>query len=90
VVPMGYAKGLHKIGNFQIAIANLSVKERFDLNNLLLFLVAHSTTIKKHGLARVLCGVDSTGTRHDEPCLSSDLRALEEVSHALPTPQPSL
>ena len=78
VVPLGYAKGLHKLGDYQLNILNLPPSERHNMNNILLYGLVRSSSIKKHGHSRILCGVDSHGVQHDEQCLASDLRALDK------------
>ena len=84
---MGYAKGLHKLHSFQLAICNLRADERYDHDNILLYGVCNSKVAKNHGLARVLCGADADGTLHDEPCLASDMWKLHEgVWIDLPNP----
>ena len=86
-VPMGYAKGLHKMHNFQLAICNLPVAERFSHDNILLYGVVNSKVAKAYTLARVLCGVDADGTQHDEPCFARDMRELADgVWFDLPAP----
>ena len=75
---MGYAKGLHKMHNFQIALGNLPADARFDHDNILLYGVVNSKVAKAYGLARVLCGVDTDGTQHNEPCFAADMRELHE------------
>ena len=83
---MGYAKGLHKMHSFQIALCNLPADDRFDHDNILLYGVVNSKVAKDYGLARVLCGVDADGTQHDEPCFAADMRQLHEgVWLELPT-----
>lgn len=39
---------------------------------------SRAAVFKKHGMARVLCGVDSEGVKHDEPCFAQDMRELDE------------
>ena len=75
---MGYAKGLHKIDNFQLAIGNLPADERMAHDNILLYGACHAKVMKKHGAARVLCGVRADGTQLDEPCLGRDMQKLAE------------
>ena len=75
---LGYAKGLHKMHAFQLAIGSLPVDERFKHENIMLYSAVNAKVAKKLGLARVLCGVDEHGTKHDEPCLATDMQELAE------------
>ena len=76
-----------------MAFAGLKQEERFKPENIMLVALARTKTYKKHGMARVLCGVDSDGVQHDEPCYAQDMRDLDagvdmfipdEVNGALP------
>ena len=62
----------------QIAVASLPAKERFKHKNLMLAGLTRASVYKKHGISRVLAGIDPDGTRHDEPNLAADLRRLDE------------
>ena len=47
------------------------------MHNLFLSGLARSSVYKKHGMARVFCGVDQDGVQHQEPNLAEDLRRLD-------------
>jgi hypothetical protein len=73
---VGYARGVHKQGGFQTANGNLPIELRFAERHIHIPVLARNKTIKKHGLARVLCGVDKSGKKHDEPCFARDIYEL--------------
>ena len=75
---IGTAKSKHKQLGVQVSLASLPAEERFKEENLLLAALARTGVYKKHGIARVISGVDEDGTVHDEPNLASDLRRLHE------------
>ena len=75
---LGAKRGKHKRCGCQMAIANLPTSERFKMENILLPVLAGSDVYKKHGMARVLCGVDKDGVQHDEPNFAADMRKLDE------------
>ena len=60
-----------------MAIANLPAEERFKPDNIFFPVCARASVYKQHGMARVLCGVDSEGVQHDEPCYAADMRELD-------------
>ena len=62
---------------FQTAVVNLEADQRFKTDEILLPVTASASAYKKHGLARVLCGVDSSGVQHDEPNYAADMRELD-------------
>ena len=74
--PLSYARGVHKLGGFQIALVNLNREDRFKLENILLYGAALHSTIRKHGMARALTAVDKCGRQHNEPCFARDMRNL--------------
>ena len=74
--PIGYARGVHKQGGFQTANGNLPLKIRFAEQYIHLPVLARNSTCKKHGMARVVCGVDKSGKKHDEQCFARDLHEL--------------
>ena len=61
-----------------LAVLNLPPLDRFKEENIFLPVLARSSTYKKHGMARVLCGVDSNGIQHDEPNYAQDMRELND------------
>lgn len=62
----------------QAATLNVPMANRFELDNILLVALAKAKVYKKHGLARVIAGVDQDGHMHDEPNLAKDLRELDQ------------
>ena len=68
---------MHKQCGCQTAVLNLPACERFEEKNILLPVLARASTYKKHGMARVLCGVDADGVEHDEPNYGRDMRELD-------------
>ena len=75
---LGVARGLHKQCGTQVASLNLPAEERFAPKNIMLPVLARASVYKKHGMARVLAGVDSTGTQHDESCHAKDMTELDK------------
>ena len=61
-----------------MAILNLPTKQRFEPRNMFLILVARAVCYKKHGMARIITGVDSNGVRHNEPNYSRDMDELHD------------
>ena len=47
------------------------------------FLLLLRERVKKHGLVRVLSGVDKLGVQHDEPCFTRDANELTTASFLL-------
>ena len=82
---LAVARGKHKQCGCQTACLNLPAHERFKEMNIFLPVLARSTTYKKHGMARVLCGVDTNGVHHDEPNYAADMRELD-VGHWIEIP----
>jgi hypothetical protein len=74
---IGSNRGVHKQCGCQAAVGNLPATERFHPDNIFLPVLSRATVYKKHGMARVLCGVDQQGVRHDEECYAKDMRALD-------------
>ena len=72
------ARGKHKQCGIQAASLSLSAEERFKTDNIFLLGLARANVYKTHGMARVFCGDDQDGKRHDEPNLAADLRRLDE------------
>jgi hypothetical protein len=75
---LGVARGLHKQCGCQVASLNLPAEERFAPDNIMLPVLSRASVYKKHGMVRVLAGVDSSGKQHDEPCHTKDMEALEK------------
>jgi hypothetical protein len=75
---LGTSRGQHKACGVQTAVLNLDANERFEEKEILLPVLAKAKVYKKHGMARVLCGVDADGVQHDEPNYARDLRRLDE------------
>ena len=75
---IGTNRGVHKQCGCQAAVGNLPADERFKTENILLPVLSRASVYKKHGMARVLCGVDQQGVRHDEDCYAKDMRELDE------------
>ena len=73
---IGYAKGVHKQGGLQTANGNLPLDIRFAEKHIHLPVLARNSTIKKHGMVRVLCGVDKSGVQHEEACFARDVAQL--------------
>jgi hypothetical protein len=61
----------------QAATLNVPMANRMALDNILLVALAKAKVYKKHGLARVISGVDHDGLMHDEPNVADDFRALD-------------
>ena len=76
--PLGVARGLHKQCGVQIACLSLPANERFTPDNIMLTVLARASVYKKHGMARVLAGVDNDGVQHDEPSHARDMKALDD------------
>lgn len=74
---LGTARGDHKECGVQAATLNLPANQRFVPDNILLVALAKAKVYKKHGMARVLAGVDADGEQHDEPNVARDLRTLD-------------
>jgi hypothetical protein len=55
----------------------LPAEERFAPDNIILPVLARASVYKKHGMARVLAGVDQTGVHHDEPSHAKDMQSLD-------------
>jgi hypothetical protein len=75
--PLGAAKNIHKMCGSQMAFLNLPAEERFTKENIMLTVLTAASVYKKHGMLRVLCGVDEDGKQHEEPNWAADLRALD-------------
>jgi hypothetical protein len=75
---LGSARGKHKACGVQTAVLNLPASERFNQDEILMPVLAKASVYKKHGMARVLCGVDAMGKQHDEPNNALDMRRLDE------------
>ena len=69
---------MHKQCGVQEACLNLPAEERFHPDNIMLPVLSRASVYKKHGMARVLAGVDRSGKQHDEPNHAADLDALDE------------
>ena len=70
---------MHKENGVQAGVLSLPPEERFDMENILLLAISRASVYKKYGMARVLCGVDKDGKRHDaEENYGTDMRALDE------------
>ena len=54
----------------------MPLSTRFSERNIHLTALARNSTVKKHGLVRVLYGVDQLGVQHDEPCFARDANEL--------------
>ena len=61
-----------------MAFAALPAEERYTRENIMLAALSRTGVYKKHGMARVISGVDKDGTQHDEPCIASDMKKLNE------------
>jgi hypothetical protein len=61
----------------QCAILNMPMEERFSTNSILLPVLAKAKVYKKHGMSRVINGVDEHGVQHDEPNHGADMRELD-------------
>ena len=61
----------------QASTLNVPMAERMALDNIMLVALAKAKVYKKHGLARVISGVDQDGTMHDEANVAKDFRALD-------------
>ena len=75
---LGVARGKHKQCGCQLAVLSLPQEERFKPANILLPVMSRATVYKRHGMSRVLCGVDAEGKQHDEPNFAADMRQLHE------------
>ena len=75
--PLGTARGDHKECGVQAALLNLPADTRCTEDNIMLVALAKAKVYKKHGMARILAGVDADGEQHDEPNVARDLRALD-------------
>ena len=75
---IGKAKGTHKIMGNQIAVMNLPAAERFKPENIFLVAACRAEAVKRHGMSRVLCGVDDDGKQIDNVCLSNDMKELRK------------
>jgi hypothetical protein len=75
---VGTARGIHKQCGVQVACLSLPAEERFAPENIMMPVLTRASVYKKHGMARVLAGVDKMGKQHDEPCHAKDLKALDE------------
>ena len=75
--PLGTARGDHKECGVQTATLNLPPVDRFTTDNIMLTALAKASVYKVHGMARVLCGVDSNGVQHDEPSYAADMTELD-------------
>lgn len=75
---IGPSRGKHKECGCQGAVLNLPASERRSPDQILLLAVCRAVVYKKYGMSRVLCGVDTDGTEHDELNYASDMRALDE------------
>jgi hypothetical protein len=71
-------RGLHKQCGNQLAVLSLPAGDRFREDNILLPVLSRAKVCRKHGMSRVLCGVDADGKQHDEPNFAADMRALNE------------
>ena len=61
-----------------MACLSLPAEERFAPDNIILSVLARASVYKKHGMARVLAGVDQTGVHHDEPSHAKDMESLDK------------
>ena len=75
---LGTARGLHKQCGVQEACLNLPAEERFSPDNIMVPVLARASVYKKHGMARVLAGVDQSGKQHSEPNHAADMHALDK------------
>ena len=76
---LGVARGKHKQCGVQVACLNLPAEERFKPEEIMLPVLSRASVYKKHGMTRVLAGVDKeTGEQHDEPCRARDMQRLDE------------
>lgn len=75
---LGVARNTHKQCGVQVACLSLPAEERFTMDNIMLPVLARASVYKKHGMARVLAGVDQSGHQHDEPCHVKDMQALDK------------
>ncbi len=76
--PLGPARGKHKQCGCQLATLSLPTETRFKHKNILVPAMARASVYKKHGMARVLCGVDQSGKQHDEPNFARCMRDLDD------------
>ena len=56
---------------------NIPTEERSNEANIFLPVLARASAYKKHGMARLLCGVDKGGVQREEPNFAADMRALD-------------
>jgi hypothetical protein len=75
---LGVKRSLHKQCGCETACLSLPAADRFREENIFLSVLSRAKVYKKHGMARVLCGVDKDGQQHDEPNFAADMRALDE------------
>lgn len=61
-----------------MAIGSVPAEQRFGPKDIFLVALARTQVYKKHGMARVLCGVDKEGVQHDEPCYARDMAELDK------------
>ena len=74
---LGVKRGKHKQCGCLMTALSLPAEERFCEENILLPILSRAEVYKKHGMARVVCGVDQSGKQHDEPNFAADMRALD-------------
>lgn len=75
---LGTARGKHKQCGCQVACLSLPAEERFAPENIMLPVLARANVYRKHGMARVLAGVDKSGKQHNESSHAADMRSLAE------------
>jgi hypothetical protein len=75
---LGVKRFLHKQNGCQLANLSLPPEERFRADRILLPVLSRGKVYTKHGMARVLCGVDMCGVQHAEPNFAADMRELDE------------
>jgi hypothetical protein len=81
---LGVKRSLHKQCGCQLAVLSLDAAERFREENILLAALSRAKVYQKHGMARVLCGVDENGRQHEEENFAADMRALDEGRYRRP------
>jgi hypothetical protein len=74
---LGAARGTHKQVGCQATVLNIPTEERSNEANIFLPVLARASAYKKHGMARLLCGVDKGGVQREEPNFAADMRALD-------------
>ena len=76
--PLGYAKGEQKYECVYYSVLNLPARLRHSMNAIQLVELTNAKAFKKHGAARVLCGVQADGKVVDEASFAEDMRGLAE------------